>query len=222
MFRLTYQARATAYAAAQLILHNKSIPSTRSVHNVKLLGLHNQLHQPAPEMLRLHGLRLHGASVPNVGTRQVQQGVDVAFYKATMKTFKLKDLHNTLHPAPAEKLSFRGLCLHDHARFGQPMIKADPKTIAEMFPQLTSDQQMATKSKPIDSGRNIDIWMEMFTRYPVESRAFFNAFPKNKVSLLDYFTAAGVDFDYVPPGYTGRPKEELRSSQDDGNQTSGS
>ncbi|TEY37794.1 hypothetical protein BOTCAL_0507g00070 [Botryotinia calthae] len=45
---------------AFLTRNHRPITFTRSVHNVKLVGLLNQLYQPAPEILRLHGLRLHG------------------------------------------------------------------------------------------------------------------------------------------------------------------
>ncbi|KAF7943877.1 uncharacterized protein EAE97_005947 [Botrytis byssoidea] len=60
MFRMGSQARGSANIAAFLTRNHCPVTFTRSVHNVKLVGLHNQLFQPAPEILRLHGLRLHG------------------------------------------------------------------------------------------------------------------------------------------------------------------
>ncbi|TGO53642.1 hypothetical protein BOTNAR_0290g00040 [Botryotinia narcissicola] len=60
MFRMVPQARGSANVAAFLARNHCPVTFTRSVHNVKLVGLHNQLFQPAPEILRLHGLRIHG------------------------------------------------------------------------------------------------------------------------------------------------------------------
>ncbi|KAF7903021.1 hypothetical protein EAF00_002923 [Botryotinia globosa] len=60
MFRTVPQARGSANIAAFLTRNHCPVTFTRSVHNVKLVGLHNQLFQPAPEILRVHGLRLHG------------------------------------------------------------------------------------------------------------------------------------------------------------------
>ncbi|TGO46928.1 hypothetical protein BCON_0301g00120 [Botryotinia convoluta] len=60
MFRIVSQAQGGAYIAAFLTRNHCPVTFTRSVYNVKLVGLHNQLFQPAPKVLRLHGLRLHG------------------------------------------------------------------------------------------------------------------------------------------------------------------
>ncbi|KAF5872076.1 uncharacterized protein Bfra_009105 [Botrytis fragariae] len=58
MFRMVPQARGGAYMAVFI-----TRTFTRSVHKVKLVGLHNQLFQPAPEIPRLHGLRLHDPTI---------------------------------------------------------------------------------------------------------------------------------------------------------------
>ncbi|KAF7911416.1 uncharacterized protein EAF01_002923 [Botrytis porri] len=78
MFRMVPQARAGESIAA-LLTHNQCpIAFTRSVHNVKLVGLHNQLFQPAPEKLRLHGLRLHASPteiVVNPGNKEPARAI---------------------------------------------------------------------------------------------------------------------------------------------------
>ncbi|KAF7917944.1 uncharacterized protein EAE98_009972 [Botrytis deweyae] len=60
MFRMVSQARGSACIAAFPTRNHRPVTFSRSVHNVKLVELHHQLFQPAPEILILHGLRLHG------------------------------------------------------------------------------------------------------------------------------------------------------------------
>lgn len=72
------QARGCANIAAFLTRDHCPVTFTRSIHNVKLLGLHNQLFQPAPEILRLHGLRLHSPTtkiVANPGYREPARAI---------------------------------------------------------------------------------------------------------------------------------------------------
>lgn len=59
MFRMAHHTRGSAIAAF-LTRNHRPITFSRSIHNVKLVGLHNQLFQPDPEMIRFDGLRLHG------------------------------------------------------------------------------------------------------------------------------------------------------------------
>lgn len=127
-------------------MHNVAFPalqfnnttSTRSIHNVKLVGLHKKVHPPALEMLRLHGLRLHGPAISTMGAGQVQKKVDVSFYKATMLNIKLVHLHDSLHKPPAQGISFRGLCLHDHQRYLQPINQISLETFAKVVSQSAS------------------------------------------------------------------------------------
>ncbi|TGO39680.1 hypothetical protein BHYA_0049g00160 [Botrytis hyacinthi] len=72
------QARGRAKISAFLTRNHCPVTSTRFVHNVKLVGLHNQLFQPAPEILRLHGLRLHGPTtkiVANPGYKEPARAI---------------------------------------------------------------------------------------------------------------------------------------------------
>ncbi|KAK6612751.1 hypothetical protein H4I96_01964 [Botrytis cinerea] len=56
---MVHHTRGSAIAAF-LTRNHRPITFSRSIHNVKLVGLHNQLFQPDPEMIRFDGLRLHG------------------------------------------------------------------------------------------------------------------------------------------------------------------
>ncbi|KAI9647969.1 hypothetical protein NHQ30_002591 [Ciborinia camelliae] len=88
-------------------------------------------------MLRLHGLRLHTATIPAEGTGKVQKKVDVAFYKATLQNIKLVHLHDSLHQPIAETLPLRGLCLHDRDRFLQTMSDLNLNEISKIVAEQT-------------------------------------------------------------------------------------
>lgn len=146
MYKLIHQSRAAAYNAAFIARYHKTTTFTRPIHNVNLVGLHNKLNQPAPQTLRLHGLKLHGPATKTAAANQVKQKVDAAFYKTTLQTIKLVGLHNTLHQPPEETISMRSLCLHDHARYLQPINNDILETIVEMGPQSTPNPQIVSFS----------------------------------------------------------------------------
>ncbi|KAF7958351.1 hypothetical protein EAE96_001900 [Botrytis aclada] len=66
MFQMVHQAQGGAYIAAFLTRKHCPVTYTRSIHNVKLVGLHKQLFHPEPEILQLHGLRIHSPTAKKV------------------------------------------------------------------------------------------------------------------------------------------------------------
>ncbi|QSZ36386.1 hypothetical protein DSL72_006262 [Monilinia vaccinii-corymbosi] len=213
MSRILQQTRGGKYAVAFVARNYNKTPTTRPIHNIKLLSLQKQLQQPAEEMLRLHGLRLHGPAVMPVGAARVQEKIDVSFYKATLQTIKLVHLHDTLHKPPVEELSLRGFCLHDHERYLQPKSQITLETLADLVSQSALDSMKDAQFNSIDPPEESVADMKISVQDTTTTTKNLSETPLMSTALLSEDVATlGQPMESMKWDYNCYPEESPQSS----------